>query len=70
MAVYVGNLPSIATDDQISRRFGQHGTVHPVALINDRETGRFCMSRQQIADGYDLLVQFAQLQRLRNGKPL
>ena len=38
--LYVGNLPFTATDDQISQLFGQHGTVHSVALINDRETGR------------------------------
>ncbi len=38
--LYVGNLPFSATDDQVSQLFGQHGTVHSVALINDRETGR------------------------------
>ena len=38
--LYVGNLPFTATDDQVSQLFGQHGTVHSVALINDRETGR------------------------------
>ena len=38
--IYVGNLPFSATDDQISNLFGQHGTIHSVALINDRETGR------------------------------
>ncbi len=38
--LYVGNLPFSATDDEISQLFGQHGTVHSVALINDRETGR------------------------------
>ena len=36
--LYVGNLPFTATDDQISQLFGQHGTVHSVALINDRVT--------------------------------
>ena len=35
----MGNLPFTATDDQVSQLFGQHGTVHSVALINDRETG-------------------------------
>ena len=29
-----------AVEDEISALFGQHGTVHSVALINDRETGR------------------------------
>jgi RNA recognition motif-containing protein len=38
--LYVGNLPFTATEDEISQLFGQHGTVHSVALINDRETGR------------------------------
>lgn len=38
--LYVGNLPFSATDSEISALFGQHGTVHSVALINDRETGR------------------------------
>ena len=38
--LYVGNLPFRATDQQVQELFGQHGTVHSVALINDRETGR------------------------------
>ena len=38
--LYVGNLPFSATEDEITQMFGQHGTVHSVALINDRETGR------------------------------
>ena len=38
--LYIGNLPFTATEDKLRRRFGQHGTVHSVALINDRETGR------------------------------
>ena len=38
--IYVGNLPFSATDEDVSQLFGQHGTVHSVALINDRETGR------------------------------
>jgi RNA recognition motif-containing protein len=38
--LYVGNLPFSATEDEIREYFGQHGTVHSVALINDRETGR------------------------------
>ena len=38
--LYVGNLPFTATEDEIRELFGQHGTVHSVALINDRETGR------------------------------
>jgi RNA recognition motif-containing protein len=38
--LYVGNLPFSATEDDVTQLFGQHGTVHSVALINDRETGR------------------------------
>jgi len=38
--IYVGNLPFSATEDDVKELFGQHGTVHSVALINDRETGR------------------------------
>ena len=38
--LYVGNLPFTATEDEITELFGQHGSVHSVALINDRETGR------------------------------
>jgi RNA recognition motif-containing protein len=38
--IYVGNLPFSATEDEIKELFGQHGSVHSVALINDRETGR------------------------------
>jgi RNA recognition motif-containing protein len=38
--IYLGNLPFSATEDQIRDLIGQHGTVHSVALINDRETGR------------------------------
>ena len=38
--LYVGNLPFTATDEEIATMFGQHGSVHSVALINDRETGR------------------------------
>ena len=39
--IYVGNLPYSATEDEIRELFGQHGEVHSVKLINDRETGRF-----------------------------
>lgn len=38
--LYVGNLPFTATEDEITEMFGQYGTIHSVALINDRETGR------------------------------
>jgi len=38
--IYVGNLPFSATEDEVRDLFGQHGTVHSVKLITDRETGR------------------------------
>lgn len=38
--VYVGNLPFTATNDAITQLFAQHGQVHSVNLIMDRETGR------------------------------
>ena len=38
--IYVGNLPFTATEEELSELFGQHGTVHSVDLISDRQTGR------------------------------
>lgn len=38
--LYVGNLPFDATTDQLRAAFSAHGTVHDVAIISDRETGR------------------------------
>ncbi len=38
--LYVGNLPFDATTDAVRTAFEAFGTVHDVALINDRETGR------------------------------
>jgi RNA recognition motif-containing protein len=38
--LYVGNLPFTATEDEVRDLFGQHGEVHSVALITDRDTGR------------------------------
>ncbi len=38
--LFVGNLPFSATDAEVRELFEKHGTVHSVALINDRETGR------------------------------
>ena len=40
MKIYVGNLPFSATETEINELFGQHGAVHSVALIEDRDTGR------------------------------
>ena len=38
--IYVGNLPFKATEDEVRDLFSPHGSVHSVALISDRETGR------------------------------
>lgn len=38
--IYVGNLPFTSTEEQVTALFEQHGKVHSVAFINDRETGR------------------------------
>jgi RNA recognition motif-containing protein len=38
--IYVGNLPYSATADEVRELFEQHGNVHSVDLINDRETGQ------------------------------
>ena len=38
--LYVGNLPFSATEDDIRGVFSNHGTVHSVTIITDRDTGR------------------------------
>ncbi|MFH1754793.1 MAG: RNA-binding protein [Candidatus Latescibacterota bacterium] len=38
--LYVGNLPFSVSEDDLRGLFEKHGTVHSVALITDRETGR------------------------------
>ena len=64
--LYIGNLPFTANEDEIKELFGAHGTVHSVALINDRETGRprgfgfiemdddAAMKAQQMLDGKEM----------------
>lgn len=39
--IYVGNLPYSATEEEIRDLFSQHGEIISVAMITDRETGRF-----------------------------
>ena len=39
-SIYVGNLPFSVSEDELRTLFEQHGSVHSVKLINDRETGR------------------------------
>jgi RNA recognition motif-containing protein len=38
--LFVGNLPSTATEASVRALFSAHGTVESVALITDRDTGR------------------------------
>lgn len=38
--LYVGNLPFTATEAEVTELFEKYGTVHSVALITDRDTGR------------------------------
>lgn len=38
--IYVGNLPSGASDAAIRSMFGEFGTVESVSLITDRQTGQ------------------------------
>ena len=38
--LYVGNLPFSVTSDNLQALFAQHGEVHSVNIITDRDTGR------------------------------
>lgn len=39
--IYVGNLSFDATEAEVRELFEQHGTIESVAMITDRDTGRF-----------------------------
>lgn len=39
MNIYVGNLPSSATEDSLRDMFTEFGEVHSVKVIMDRDTG-------------------------------
>ena len=39
--IYVGNLSFKATEEDVRDLFEAHGTLESVAMINDRDTGRF-----------------------------
>lgn len=39
--IYVGNLSFQATEEDVRDMFEAHGTVESIAMINDRDTGRF-----------------------------
>ncbi len=38
--IFVGNLAFSTQEQELEELFGQHGEVHSVRLITDRETGR------------------------------
>lgn len=38
--LYVGNLPYSATEQALTERFAEHGTVDSVKIITDRDTGQ------------------------------
>lgn len=39
--IYVGNLPYTATEEEVRNLFTEHGEIVSIAMIIDRETGRF-----------------------------
>jgi len=39
--LYVGNLSYEATEDQVRGLFSDFGTIESIAMISDRDTGRF-----------------------------
>jgi cold-inducible RNA-binding protein len=39
--IYVGNLSYNATEEQVSELFEEYGEVESIAMITDRDTGRF-----------------------------
>jgi cold-inducible RNA-binding protein len=41
MKIYVGNLSFDATEEQVREMFAKFGKVDSIAMINDRNSGRF-----------------------------
>ncbi len=39
-SIYVGNLPFSCTEQDLRALFAQHGEVHSIKLVADRDTGR------------------------------
>jgi RNA recognition motif-containing protein len=37
--LYVGNLPSSASEESVRALFAEYGTVQTLSLVNDRQTG-------------------------------
>ena len=40
MKIFVGNLSTAATEEDLLRAFEQHGKVSEVSVVKDRETGK------------------------------
>ncbi len=40
MKIFVGNLSTNATEEDLLQAFAQHGKVSDVSVVKDRETGR------------------------------
>ena len=38
-SIYVGNLASTTTEDELRQAFSQHGAVAEINIVKDRETG-------------------------------
>ncbi len=76
--IYVGNLSFKATEDEIRDMFEAYGTVESVAMINDRDTGRFrgfCFVEMPDADalaaieGLDGAEQDGRVLRVNEARP-
>lgn len=39
--MYVGNLSYDTTEQDVREMFAEYGTIESIAMINDRDTGRF-----------------------------
>ena len=39
--IYVGNLAFSATEEQVRELFAEYGSVESIAMITDRDTGKF-----------------------------
>lgn len=76
--IYVGNLSFKATEDDIRDMFEAYGTVESIAMINDRDTGRFrgfCFVEMPDADalaaieGLDGAEQDGRVLRVNEARP-
>ncbi|MBK8899599.1 MAG: RNA-binding protein [Anaerolineaceae bacterium] len=76
--IYVGNLSFKATEDEIRDMFEAYGTVESIAMINDRDTGRFrgfCFVEMPDADalaaieGLDGAEQDGRVLRVNEARP-